>query len=562
MERDMGRRSFVGYAAAGTAAAGLFAAGIARADGVTDQAAPLAGVGIPEVWDDEADFVVVGAGTALTGALNAVADGLSCLCSEARGIAGGTTALSGGSVWIPCNDYAEDDARAAKTYLTKVADGMSTDGIIDAFIANASPTINFITERAGVQWTIADRTDYHEQWEGATRATRTVKPLDPESGKTLAGVGYTQPQADAFEALGGRFMFNTTAERLVARTLEDGRQEVLGVVVNDKDGATKYIKARKAVLLGVGGFDYNDDMKAQYLDIPSPCSFQVATCDGKGIRMVQGVGADLALMCYGWGNAAYKVIGEQAYADRVIDANIAPLCYQSDTSSMWVNRLGRRFCDEAASYDSFWYGFGNGRDTTGEMAYTNIPAWYVCDQGNRNRNAGGDGVATPDKGGNLWGVEAPAEPPEWVLRADTLEELAEKMGLDELATENFLAQVERFNTYAAQGEDPEFHRGESTFDQGGPGRPADCLEPMNVPPFYAAQIVPFLQGTKGGPRINEHGQVESVLGGIVPRLYACGNNAGCGAPGKYYAGAGGTVAPGMVFAYLAAQDAEQLENWE
>lgn len=562
MERDMGRRSFMGYAAAGAAAAGLFAAGIARADGVTDQAAPLSGAGIPEAWDDEADFVVVGAGTALTGALKAVADGMSCICIEALGIAGGTTALSGGSVWIPCNDYAEDDAQAAKTYLTKVADGMSTDGIIDAFIANASPTINFITERAGVQWTIADRTDYHEQWEGATRATRTVKPLDPESGKTLAGVGYTQPQADAFEALGGRFMFDTTAERLVARTLEDGRQEVLGVVVSDKDGATKYIKARKAVLLGAGGFDYNDDMKAQYLDIPSPCSFQVATCDGKGIRMAQGVGADLALMCYGWGNAAYKVIGEQAYTDRVIDASIAPLCYQSDTSSMWVNRLGRRFCDEAASYDSFWYGFGNGRDTTGEMAYTNIPAWYVCDQGNRNRNAGGDGVATPDKGGNLWGVEASAEPPEWVLRADTLEELAEKMGLDELATENFLAQVERFNTYAAQGEDPEFHRGESTFDQGGPGRPADCLEPMNVPPFYAAQIVPFLQGTKGGPRINEHGQVESVLGGIVPRLYACGNNAGCGAPGKYYAGAGGTVAPGMVFAYLAAQDAEQLENWE
>lgn len=562
MERDMGRRSFMGYAAAGAAAAGLFAAGIAQADGVTDQAAPLTGAGIPETWDDEADFVVVGAGTALTGALKAVADGMSCICIEALSIAGGTTALSGGSVWIPCNDYAEDDAQAAKTYLTKVADGMSTDGIIDAFIANASPTINFITERAGVQWTIADRTDYHEQWEGATRATRTVKPLDPESGKTLAGVGYTQPQADAFEALGGRFMFDTTAERLVARTLEDGRQEVLGVVASDKDGSTKYVKANKAVLLGAGGFDYNDDMKAQYLDIPSPCSFQVATCDGKGIRMAQGVGADLALMCYGWGNAAYKVIGEQAYADRVIDASIAPLCYQSDTSSMWVNRLGRRFCDEAASYDSFWYGFGNGRDTTGEMAYTNIPAWYVCDQGNRNRNAGGDGVATPDKGGNLWGVEASAEPPEWVLRADTLEELAEKMGLDELATENFLAQVERFNTYAAQGEDPEFHRGESTFDQGGPGRPADCLEPMNVPPFYAAQIVPFLQGTKGGPRINEHGQVESVLGGIVPRLYACGNNAGCGAPGKYYAGAGGTVAPGMVFAYLAAQDAEQLENWE
>ena len=85
---------------------------------------------------------------------------------------------------------------------------------------------------------------------------------------------------------------------------------------------------------------------------------------------------------------------------------------------------------------------------------------------------------------------------------------------------------------------------------------------MNNPPYFAAEIVPFLQGTKGGPKTNEFGQVESALGGIVPRLYACGNCAGCGAPGKYYAGAGGTVAPGMVFAYIAAIDAAKLDNWE
>lgn len=306
-------------------------------------------------------------------------------------------------------------------------------------------------------------------------------PSDPEGKKSLSGVGYTQPQADRLEELGGRILLNTTAERLVARPLEDGRQEVLGVVVTDnKSGETSYIKAAKAVLLGAGGFDYNDDMKAQYLDIPSPCTFQVETCDGKGVRMAQGVGADLAMMCYGWGNCAYKVIGEEAYANRVVDANIAPLCYQKDTSSMWINRYGRRFCDEAASYDSFWYGFGNGRETTGEMLYTNIPAWYVCDQGNRNRNAGGDGVATPEKGGNLWDVGAADEVPEWVIQADTLEELAQKMGLDELDTENFLAQVERFNKYAAEGADPEFHRGESTFDQGGSGRPAELWVPAHA----------------------------------------------------------------------------------
>ena len=560
MGEALNRRSFLGMAAGAAALGAMSLAGCAPS--ASNDATPLASAGVPESWDHEADFVVVGAGTALTGALKAVEQGMSAIVIEARAIAGGTTALSGGSVWIPCNDYAKDDRAAAKTYMTKVADGLSTEAIIDAYLDNASPMINFITEQTGVAWEIADRTDYHEQWEGATTATRTVKPIDPETGKSTNGGGYTQPQADKFTELGGTILFNTTAETLVARTLDDGRQEVLGVIATDAKGATLAIKASKAVLLGAGGFDYNDDMKAQYLDIPSPCTFMVETCDGKGIRMAQGVGADLAMMCYGWGNAAYKVIGEEAYANKVVDANIAPLCYQSDTSSMWINRYGRRFCDEAASYDSFWYGFGNGRDTTGEMLYTNIPAWYVCDQGNRNRNAGGDGVATPDSGGNLWGVEASAEPPTWVLQADTLEELAQKMGLDELGTENLLAQVERFNRYAAEGTDPEFHRGESTFDQGGPGRPANCLEPMNVPPYFAAQIVPFLQGTKGGPRTNEFGQVLHVNGDTVPRLYACGNNAGCGTPGKYYNGAGGTVAPGMVFSYIAAIDAAKLDSWE
>jgi succinate dehydrogenase/fumarate reductase flavoprotein subunit len=560
MTKEMDRRSFLRMT--GGAALGVAAVGLTGCATTSNNASAITSASIPEKWDYEADFVVVGAGTALTGALKAVADGMSCICIEARSSTGGTTALSGGSVWIPCNDYAEDSPEAAKTYMTKVADGLSTEAIIDAYIAEASNMINFITEKSGVQWAIADRTDYHEQWEGATRAVRTVKPVNPETGKTTNGAGYTVPQAAKFEELGGQFLLETTAEQLVARTLADGRQEVLGVIATTSQGTKISVKANKAVLLGAGGFDYNEDMKLQYLDIPSPCTFMVETCDGKGIRMAQGVGADLTLMCYGWGNAAYKQIGEEAYAKRAVDPNIAPLCYQSDTSSMWVNRYGRRFCDEAASYDSFWYGFGNGRETTGEMLYTNIPAWYVCDQGNRNRNAGGDGTATPDKGGTIWGVAAAAEPPSWVLKADTLEELAKKMGLDDLATENFIAQVERFNKYAADGKDPEFHRGESTFDQGGPGRPADCLEAMTVKPYYAAEIVPFVQGTKGGPRINEHGQVMHVNGDIVPRLYACGNNAGCGTPGKYYTGAGGTVAPGMVFSYISALDVAKLENWE
>lgn len=104
--------------------------------------------------------------------------------------------------------------------------------------------INFITEQTGVQWEIADRTDYHEQWEGATTATRTVKPVDPETGKTTNGGGYTQPQADKFEEMGGTILLNTTAQQLVARPMDDGRQEVLGVIAADSKGNTFAVKAK------------------------------------------------------------------------------------------------------------------------------------------------------------------------------------------------------------------------------------------------------------------------------------------------------------------------------
>jgi 3-oxosteroid 1-dehydrogenase len=90
----------------------------------------------------------------------------------------------------------------------------------------------------------------------------------------------------------------------------------------------------------------------------------------------------------------------------------------------------------------------------------------------------------------------------------------------------------------------------------------ECLAPLVTPPYYAARHAPFPLGTKGGAKINEKGQVMHIGGGIVPRLYACGNNTGTGGPGRYYTGAGGTVGPGMIFSYLGAIDLATLENWE
>jgi succinate dehydrogenase/fumarate reductase flavoprotein subunit len=558
-KQSLGRREFLGLAAAGVATA--TAAGLAGCTSDTASAQnPSSGAPsmIPAKWDYEADLVVVGAGTSLTGALKAATLGLSVILIDSLATPGGTTAVSGGSVWIPCNKYADDSKEAAKTYMMKINDGMQPEIMVDTYIQYASEMLEFITSEAGVQWQLADRTDYHDLWEGSTRKVRTLRPLNEEGGM-MTGVGYTGPEAERIEELGGTFLFETTVDRLVARLLEDGRQEILGVVAYENSGGKElYIKANKAVMLGAGGFDWNDEMKATYLELPSINSLQVKTCLGQGIKMAQQVGAELSMMALGWGNGCY------------LDENGGPtggtLCYNGDTSSMLVNRNGRRFCDEVGDYDSVWYGFGGARETTGDMRYSNYPAWYICDQYNREFKPETIGAGTVGTGQNnttpkkLFGVESTESVPAWVTQADTLEELAEKIGVP---ADNLVAQVEKFNRDAAQGFDSEFRRGDSGFDRGGPGRPVECLAPMVTPPYFAAQYVPYLQGTKGGPKINEKGQVIHVNGKAIPRLYACGNNSGCGAPGRYYTGAGCTVGAGMIFSYLAAIDmAENLDNWE
>ena len=164
-------------------------------------------------------------------------------------------------------------------------------------------------------------------------------------------------------------------------------------------------------------------------------------------------------------------------------------------------------------------------------------------------------------GDTFFGVKPDADIPEWAHKADTLEELADMIDVDK---EAFLAQIEKWNEDAANGVDTEFHRGELEYEthnryrQDG-GAP---FTPIVTPPFYAATIMPAAMGTKGGIQINEKGQAVHVTGKPIPRLYACGNATGVGSPGKYYTGAGATVAPGMLFVHLAAIDALSLDSWQ
>ena len=140
----------------------------------------------------------------------------------------------------------------------------------------------------------------------------------------------------------------------------------------------------------------------------------------------------------------------------------------------------------------------------------------------------------------------------YIKRADTLEGLAERCGID---PRKLLEAVQRFNQFARSGVDEEFHRGASAYDRyygDSTNKPNPCLAPIERPPFYAVQMVPGDLGTKGGLVIDRYARVLRGDGAPIPGLYAVGNNS-ASVMGNTYPGAGSTIGPAMTFGYLAAK---------
>jgi predicted oxidoreductase len=143
-----------------------------------------------------------------------------------------------------------------------------------------------------------------------------------------------------------------------------------------------------------------------------------------------------------------------------------------------------------------------------------------------------------------------------MTRAGSVAELAAALGIPGDALER---TVERWNGHVAEGCDPDFHRGDSAHDRwwGDPhlkGAVEGTLGPLTEAPFYAVRLESGALGTKGGPKVDKHGRVVDLDGGVIGGLYAAGNV--MASPfGMTYGGAGGTLAPAMVFGYLAGRHA-------
>jgi 3-oxosteroid 1-dehydrogenase len=311
----------------------------------------------------------------------------------------------------------------------------------------------------------------------------------------------------------------------------EAKGSAIGVEV-ERDGKRIRIRATKGVVLAAGGFPHNQAMRERYQKHPVSTDWTLGSPDNTGDLIQMGIdaGAAVDLMEDTWGMPTLTAPGEPPFP-MLVD--------RSYPGSLMVNAKGRRFVNESTSYVDVVHTMYE-EDAEGTLG---IPCFMVIDHRFRMRYFLGPLFPgyTPRKHLKNGHVQ----------KADTLEELAEKTGID---SSGLVDTVRKFNEFARNGKDLDFGRGDSDYDRyyGDPSVKLNPgLAPIEKPPFYAVKVHPGDLGTKGGLLTNENAQVLREDGTIIEGLYAAGNNA-ASVMGNTYPGAGSTIGPAMTFGYIAA----------
>ena len=527
------------------------------------------------------DVVVLGSGAAgLTAAFTAAHEGARVAVFEKHHRIGGTSAWSGGHVWIPNNPHmagigADDSAEEAMAYLMSLGRGLVDERLVRAFVEGGPRMASFLEERGGVRFfAVPGLPDYYpsnpggKPGGGRTMGTELFPfdelgewrdrvepcpyyPSDYRMDETAIGATVPKPPSPQERArravrdergmgqslvgllltacLRAGVEFETSAPA-VDLVLEDGRvtKAVLG------DGRT--VRADRGVILATGGFEWNPEYRATFLRGVVGMPVSIPTNTGDGLRMAMGVGAALQNMREAWWIPATELPpGVNGMNREMINGD------RTRPRSIMVNRQGRRFTNEAVNYNAIGGAFH--QEDVNAFGYANLPAWLIFDHAYLLRYGS---IGRPYAG----------ETPPWLVEAPTLEALAKRLGVVSGALEE---TVERWNANVASGVDPDFHRGETAHDLwwGDPykkGLVEGTLGPLDTPPFYAMELTIGTLGTKGGPKVDADARVIDLDGAPIPGLYAAGNvMAGVTGPG--YPGAGSTIGTGMTFGFLAAHHA-------
>jgi succinate dehydrogenase/fumarate reductase flavoprotein subunit len=529
---------------------------------------------MPASWDEQADVVVVGSGgAALCAATLAAHAGASVCVVEKADMIGGTTAVSGGVIWVPRNHHMlaagmSDSREEALAYVQRLAMGGEHDpALLEVAIDAAPQMLAWLEAHTPLRMQLVPRfPDYYIAYDvpGRKPDGRAVEPVPypvgselPQWADRLARRG-TLMSLGSYTTLGedlGRAprdeaeiarraaqdvrpkgaaligaLFKGLLERGVQFHLSTAARELIGAggevvgVRCERQGRSLALGARRGVILACGGFEWNREMVRAFVGYELyPVSPPHNT--GDGALMAMEAGAALFNMNSYWGT------GAMLDPDITRDGEPVP---QFDAArgmpgTLIVNQRGVRFVNENVPYNDFPRAFGAWDPSRLEFP-NQAPAWMIFDQ--KVKDTVQILSITPGK---------PA--PDWVPRGATLRELAPQLGID---PEVLAATAERFNAHAARGVDPDFQR-----EVGFQGQP---LGPLGAGPYYAVRIYPGTLGTNGGPRVDRNGQVRSARGSLIPGLYAAGNTA-ANVFGWAYPSGGGTLCNAFTFGYLAGRHA-------
>jgi succinate dehydrogenase/fumarate reductase flavoprotein subunit len=533
---------------------------------------------------DDVDVIVLGTGAAgMAAALAAHEAGASVALIERGSRIGGTSAISGGVIWVADNPQMRaagmaDSREDALAYFRSLAHGDLVDEVLEAFVDQGPEALAFLEsidalkvavlpgypdyylDRPGAKPEGSRALDHDlfaldelGEWAARIYAIEEPKPLMLRE-TPLGGAAAMPP----LEVLGQRLASRqcgfgqAMVARLLKACLARGIAPILGVetqrllrdgaritgIAGTRGGAPFTLAARRGVVIATGGFEWDEDLRQTFLRGPVTAPASPPTGKGEGLKLAMAAGASLGNMTNAWW-APTLVTPDAPWASGQQRAQII-LIERTVPHGIMVNRSGQRFCNEAANYSALggvFHQFDPAR-----YDYPNLPAWLVFDAQYAARYP--------------LGTRQPGQPmPDWVSRADSIAGLAAQIGLDPAMLEKTIA---RFNAHADAGHDPDFGRGTSAYDHfyGDRSRTGAgvTLGALREAPFYAVQIHSGLLGTNGGPRTDGQARILGHDGAPIPGLLGAGNAIAC-PTGGIYAGAGGTLGPALTFGYIAGRSA-------
>lgn len=556
---------------------------------------------------DVYDVVVMGAGAGgMTAAAVAASEGLRVLVIEKTEFVGGTTAWSGGMVWIPANAGMkqvgiDDSPAAAASYLASTVPETDNADLREAFLARGPEAVGYLEAHTEVRLQpVKTYPDYYPEKPGATAGGRVLEPVTFDGARLGANFARLRPPLPEFTVFGGMmvnrldiphlrkvgrslrstlralrlvsqyalqrlrsprgttlYLGNALAARLYASLLARSVDVLFGADVEGlliegdavkgvriKDAAgSRPIVARRGVVLATGGFSHDTSLREKFF--PAGAGLVSATAPagtGDGLQVALSAGASLHTRV---ASPAYWVPASLfKRADGSQGMFPHTVTDRAKPGVIAVNAAGKRFVNEALSYHEFVLAMlRDGNDAAKRSFY------LVCDR--HFLWSYGLGRIQPFTL-HLKRYVGSGE----LIEASSIEALAGAIGVEKSALATTIAN---YNAHAQAGLDPEFGRGGTIYQRhlGDAGHsPNPCVAPIERPPFYALKIVPADLGTAIGLRTDGHARVLRNDGSVVAGLYACGNDMGSIMNGNY-PGPGITLGPALTFGYIAGRHLAQ-----